>query len=404
MTCLGATSPLLNIYSLPGAVFVMTMAYFPIITLMTMSGLKGIDKCQEEAGWIHGNVIQTILRISLPLATPYIFCGALFVFVFAIINFGVPDILRLRVYPLEIFIQFGALFQEGIAMALSLPLVLLTFLIVYFQKRYMDKRSYVNFGGGYNPAAPYQLGVRQWIFTWFAILVVIVSGAIPIVVLLKMAGPLSTYVRVLQSSIDQLIYSTLMGLAGAACMTILSFLMAFYCFKQKGRIKSLTELSLLFPIAIPSTVFGIGLIYVWNTPMTEKIYTSSAIVIIGYVARFLPFTAMVCLSSLRQMDTTLEELGTLYSGSHMKLFIHILIPLNRIGILTGFFVGFILSLGDLGTSILVMPPGRSTIPVKIYNLMHYGAENMVAALCLILLSIVGISSLVFLNIFRRFRT
>jgi len=238
MTCLGATSPLLNIYSLPGAVFVMTMAYFPIITLMTMSGLKGIDKCQEEAGWIHGNVIQTILRISLPLATPYIFCGALFVFVFAIINFGVPDILRLRVYPLEVFIQFGALFQEGIAMALSLPLVLLTFLIVYFQKRYMDKRSYVNFGGGYNPAAPYQLGVRQWIFPWFAILVVIVSGAIPIVVLLKMAGPLSTYVRVLQSSIDQLIYSTLMGLAGAACMTILSFLMAFYCSIDIGKFET----------------------------------------------------------------------------------------------------------------------------------------------------------------------
>jgi iron(III) transport system permease protein len=35
----------------------------------------------------------------------------------------------------------------------------------------------------------------------------------------------------------------------------------------------------------------------------------------------------------------------------------------------------------------VIPPGRETIVIKIYNLMHYGAEQMVAALCVILIVI-----------------
>jgi iron(III) transport system permease protein len=48
---------------------------------------------------------------------------------------------------------------------------------------------------------------------------------------------------------------------------------------------------------------------------------------------------------------------------------------------------FILSVGELGTTLLVIPPGRETIVIKIYNLMHYGAEQMVAALCVILIVI-----------------
>ena len=60
----------------------------------------------------------------------------------------------------------------------------------------------------------------------------------------------------------------------------------------------------------------------------------------------------------------------------------------RPGLLAAFFIGFILSIGDLGTTLLIMPPGKTTLPVKIYNLMHYGAEQMVAALCLILIGII----------------
>jgi iron(III) transport system permease protein len=55
--------------------------------------------------------------------------------------------------------------------------------------------------------------------------------------------------------------------------------------------------------------------------------------------------------------------------------------------MAGFFIAFILSLGELGTTLLVIPPGRETIPIKIYNLMHYGADQLVAALCLILIVI-----------------
>ena len=54
----------------------------------------------------------------------------------------------------------------------------------------------------------------------------------------------------------------------------------------------------------------------------------------------------------------------------------ILIPLLKPSLLAAFFIVFLLSFGDLGTTLLIIPPGRETIPIKIYNLMHYGAEKL----------------------------
>ena len=69
----------------------------------------------------------------------------------------------------------------------------------------------------------------------------------------------------------------------------------------------------------------------------------------------------------------------------------------------GFFVAFVLSLGELGTTLLVIPAGWETLPLKIYNLMHYGAERMVAALSLVLVAIILAAAGIFALAYRLMR-
>ena len=45
---------------------------------------------------------------------------------------------------------------------------------------------------------------------------------------------------------------------------------------------------------------------------------------------------------------------------------------------------FLLTIGELSATLLVLPPGRNTLAVKTYNLLHYGASDAVAGLCLLL--------------------
>ncbi len=89
----------------------LAFSYFPYVTLLVMGGLRGLQAGYEEAGLIHRGKWPTLLRVTVPLIAPHVLTGAFFVFVFSIIDFGVPDIFRLRVYPVEIFIQFSGLYN-----------------------------------------------------------------------------------------------------------------------------------------------------------------------------------------------------------------------------------------------------------------------------------------------------
>ena len=101
-----------------------SLAYYPFVTLLTIGGLRGIESSYEEAGVLHCGTWSSLSRITVPLAAPHIISGAVFVFIFSIIDFGVPDIFRLRVYPVEIFIQFSGLYDEKAAVVLAFPLLL----------------------------------------------------------------------------------------------------------------------------------------------------------------------------------------------------------------------------------------------------------------------------------------
>ena len=63
-------------------------------------------------------------------------------------------------------------------------------------------------------------------------------------------------------------------------------------------------------------------------------------------------------------------------------------------------IGFIFCLRDLGASMLVYPPGQETLPVRIYTLMANGAPNLIAALCVILVSVTLIVLAIFSWVLR----
>jgi iron(III) transport system permease protein len=46
------------------------------------------------------------------------------------------------------------------------------------------------------------------------------------------------------------------------------------------------------------------------------------------------------------------------------------------------FLTFALAAGELGATLLVAPPGQATLTMRVFNLLHYGATESVAALAL----------------------
>jgi iron(III) transport system permease protein len=62
-------------------------------------------------------------------------------------------------------------------------------------------------------------------------------------------------------------------------------------------------------------------------------------------------------------------------------------PHTQSGLIAAWIISFIFCMRELGATLLIVPPGKATLSVRIYSLMHYGAGNLVAALCIILIVI-----------------
>jgi iron(III) transport system permease protein len=57
-------------------------------------------------------------------------------------------------------------------------------------------------------------------------------------------------------------------------------------------------------------------------------------------------------------------------------------------------IGFVLAVGEVSATLLVTPPGVTTISVRIFQLIHYGVDDRVAAISLSIFGILGAFALV----------
>jgi iron(III) transport system permease protein len=382
----------LQIHSIWGSIWVLGLAYYPFVTLLTTSGLRGVDRGQEEAALLSRSRWQTLRHISLPLTLPHILTGAIFVFVFSIMDFGVPDILRVSVYPVEIFVQFSTFYDNRAAALLSFPLILVALALMLLQRRLMKERAYISPGAGVSRTGSYSLGMVGIPGFIFCVIVLGLSIAVPVGMLLKGAGPFSSYIRVFKASMEQMLLSFSLAAAAAFVTVLLAFLLAYIVLRGTGWQRTVLAVAVFIPFAVPATSLGVGFIEIWNRPMLDVIYSSQFIIILAYLARFLPFAVVTLHSGLKQIDRGLEEAANLAVGSWTRVIGRVVVPLLWPSVLAAFFIVFILSLGELGTTLLVIPPGKETIPIKIYNLMHYGAEQSVAALCLIMIAAIMLTA------------
>ena len=61
----------------------------------------------------------------------------------------------------------------------------------------------------------------------------------------------------------------------------------------------------------------------------------------------------------------------------------IVLPQMRFGIAAAWVVGFVLAFGELGVSVLVAPPGETTLPIRVYTIIANTPASQVAALALL---------------------
>lgn len=382
-------------YSLAGAIAVLSIGFFPLAMLATEAAARRVDGRLEEAALLVARPRRVFTRITLPLIAPGVAAAALVIFVLALSEFGVPGLLRVRVFTTEVFTAFAAQYDFGRATALSVPLLLLALIAAVALKLTIGDRLLTT-RRSMHPGLSFNLGF------WRAPVLISIGILIALSVLLPLsalaveargAGPIVAAVRASGSAITN---SIVLSLCGALLTVGLGLLLGYGRARARTRFGRLADLVFIVLFAAPSTVIGVGLIGLWNRPgPLGEIYRSPLIIVVAYLARFVAVAALILAAAVRQVPASLEEAAEVAGAGWPRAFARIVFPQITGATAAALVVSFIFAFGELGATVLVAPPGESTLPVRVYTLIANAPSSQVASLALMQASIVLIPLLLF---------
>jgi iron(III) transport system permease protein len=368
-------------YSPAGAVIVLAIALYPLPMLATEAAVRRIESRLEEAALLVAPAPRVLTRITLPLLWPAIASSALLTFVLALSDYAVPNLLRQRVFTTEVFTAFAALYDSGRAATLAVPLLTMTLVVAYLIVRrsagVVDvSRPSSRIGIGFPGIRPVALTAVVCVFG--------IGAALPV-------GTLATEARSLGAIRDAIARSgnaigESLALAGIAATIAagVALVLGHRRARSKWRLAQWADAALIALFAAPGTLIGVGLIELWNRPgLSGLVYGTSAIIVIAYLARFMPVAILIVSAGVRRVSQSAEEAAAISGAGWIRSMRHIVIPQIAGSLVVAWVIVFVLAFGEVGASVLVAPAGHTPYPVHVLTLIANARPEQVAALALV---------------------
>jgi ABC-type spermidine/putrescine transport system permease subunit II len=189
--------------------------------------------------------------------------------------------------------------------------------------------------------------------------------------------------------------SIIIAVITSVLATSLGTLAATALARRTFRGKSLLQLLLLPPIAIPWLITGTAMLvfFYWS-----GIGRGMHALLIGHVALAIPYVVLVVGTGYKTIRADLEEAAMSLGSTPVHAFFTITLPLLYPSILGAALFAFAVSLDQFVISYFLATPGYSTLPVQIYSAIRKGFTPEINAISTLLL----LGSMTVILIFARF--
>lgn len=418
MDLFGLAEAPLNVYSIPGMIWVESLSLIPLVFLLLYAAFQSMDPSLEESATMSGSgTLATLRRITLPLMLPAAFAALLITFVRALESFEVPLLLGL---PDRIYVFTSIIFTAvrrypsdfGLGGAFAVLLLALSAAGIYWYGRLTARsgRFSTVTGKGFRPGT-IDLGGWRYLFAAIFLGYFLLSAGLPVLVLLwtsllpfYQAPSVEALSRLtLQNYFDVVQYpnawtalrnTALLAVASPLLILALTSVLAWIVVKTRLPGRRLLDAIAFAPIVFPGLILGIGLIWVYLVlPLPVSIYGTIGILLVAKVTRFMPYGIRACSASLIQIHKELEEASTASGASWLATFRRVTLPLLRPALLTAGLYIAILSIREFGTVVLLYTNESLVLSILIWELWDDGVFTQLAALGVMM--IVGLSLLVF---------
>jgi iron(III) transport system permease protein len=398
---------LFNIYSLSGLIFVISCYTFPYVFVLLANALDRIPGDLEDASSIlGGRTWTTARRVTIPLALPALVAGALVAFLQAMTLFGSPAILAIpagfHTMTTKIWSLFNYPPKPELAAAASVPLLVLTVLLLRAEHLILGRRGYSVVGGKQGDPRLVRLGPMRWAALSFVFVVLLCPVFLPYGALINATfSPVATsfvsfdtftlhnirFVFFELSATKLAVKNTfVLGIASATIGTLMALVIAYLTTRRA--IPGYRTLGFLAtaPVAIPGIVLGVGLFLSYARP-PFVLYGTLWILLLAFVTIALPAAYQQLQSAFRFVHTDLEDASRILGSTRLRTLRDITAPLLRTSVIATWCFIFVGVIRELSAAIMLFTSETKVISVLIFDLNESGDLGAISVLGLIMLVI-----------------
>jgi iron(III) transport system permease protein len=404
-----------NLYSLFGLVLIAGLTHVPHAFLYVSSALRSLDPSVEEAARVAGaGVWRIAITVSLPLVLPSILFSASLIFLLGFELFGLPlvlgdpaGLLVLTTYLYKLTNLLGVPSYHLMAVV-ALSIVALTFPLVYLQRRMLQTAGrFAVIGGKGQAFRPLPLGALRWpavflLVFWLAVTVLLPLVGVTLRSLVSSWGEgvkltevltldhfreLSRYPNLVRGIVNTL----LIGAIGGALSVVFYAIVGLAAHRWQSRWVSFLDYLVLLPRALPGLIVGLAFLWVFLffkpiAPLRTTLFS----LWIAYTVVWLAYGLRLISASLLQVKPELEEAARVTGARQRLVYRDVTLPLIRFGLIGSWLLIFMMFVREYSTGVYLLGPGTEVIGSLIVSLWGTGALDLISALSVIEVGLVGL--------------
>ena len=407
---LGSKQPL---YSSWGIILLMGVQHAPLVFLTLRANLLNLPKELIEAARMSGaGQYRVICDMILPLCKNGLLAAAAIAFLSGLGNFGIPAMLGIPVsyYVLPTLIyqrmaDFGPSMINEVS-NLSILIAMLAVSVVCVQHHFQKRMALTGL-----PGRPLNFNLGPWRLVTEIMMVLILMAVlvIPLVALAASSlvpaqGVALTWSNISFASYEQIAMSQsiawrafensfLLAIGAAFIIVVISLPVVYWFNREPGALTTATKILMDIPYALPGVVLSIAciLLFVKPIPIIQiTLYGTLWIILFAYVSRFLTVGFKPMMSSMMQIDASLEEAAQLCGAGMRRRLRDIVVPLLSPALFAGFILVFLMAFNELTVSALLWSAGHETIGVMIFNMQESGDVVPAAAVSVVVVVLVAL--------------
>ncbi|HFL8819524.1 MAG TPA: molybdate ABC transporter permease subunit [Candidatus Azoamicus sp. OHIO2] len=183
-------------------------------------------------------------------------------------------------------------------------------------------------------------------------------------------------------------------------LLLFSIPIAWFLVGKKNIFKRITEIIVTLPLVLSPTILGFYLLIIFNQDAVlgklwfrlfgSTIMFSMSGLVIGSIIYSLPFAIQPIQVAFSKISIEIIDQAYLLQLSKLSIFIKIIIPLSKNGILTSIILTFVHTLGEFGVVLMIggnIPGKTQVVSIAIYEsveMLNYSVTHQLSLIVLII--------------------